>query len=233
MPLKEKDFIEIDYTGRLKEGNELFDTSDEKLAKENDIHSDKMVYGPTIICLGEGNLPRGLEKKLEGRELGKHVIELKPEEAFGKKNAALVRLVPMIVFIEQEIQPVPGLRLNMDGTIGTVKHVGGGRVLVDFNHPLAGKELVYEVNVRRVVTDAKEKINAMLMVLLGIKGADITVEGSKAKVMLEKELPKQMADELSKHIKEITGVETEFAKKEAKKKELPKPAAKETVSTPQ
>ena len=50
------------------------------------------------------------------------------------------------------------MQLNIDGVVGTVKTVTGGRTLVDFNHPLSGRELVYEVQVKKVVTDTQQKV---------------------------------------------------------------------------
>lgn len=227
MALKEKEFIEIEYTGRTKEDNNVFDTTDEKLAKESEIHNPNAEYGPVIICLGQGQILKGLEKKLEGKEIGKHKIEISCQEAFGRKNAGLVKLVPMKRFIEQDIQPITGLSLNIDGNIGTIRHVGGGRVLVDFNHPLAGRDLAYEINVKRIVTDKKEEIQSILKTLLGIKKSSIAVEGDKARITLEKEVPKEITVELDKHIHELTGVHAEFLKEEkAAKPKTEKPEGK-------
>ncbi len=61
MNVKIKDFIEIEYTGKLKAEDIIFDTTDEKLAKENNIHQENSNYGPTIICLGENQILKGLD----------------------------------------------------------------------------------------------------------------------------------------------------------------------------
>ena len=50
--------------------------------------------------------------------------------------------------------------LNFDGKMGKVLSVSGGRVLVDFNHPLAGKEVIYEINVKKIIQDIDGKIKA-------------------------------------------------------------------------
>jgi len=89
--LTKGEFIEVEYTGKLKENNEVFDTTDEKTAKEAKIHSPKQEYGPVIICLGEQQLLAGLEEELEGKELNKEYnIELPAEKAFGRKDAKLI-----------------------------------------------------------------------------------------------------------------------------------------------
>jgi len=225
MPIKKKDFVEIEYTGSLKDEKLVFDTTDEKVAKDSNIHSERAAYGPIIICIGEKQVVPGLDDGLEGKEVGDYKFELKPEQAFGKKNAKFIQLVPTKKFFEQQINPMPGLQVNIDGAIGIVKTVSGGRTLVDFNHPLSGKEVVYDVKVKRIVTDKKEQV-ASIMSMLGMKTAEISVDasGSKAKIATKVVLPAPITDELKKKIKELVGVDAEFVKIEEKKEE---PAKKE------
>jgi FKBP-type peptidyl-prolyl cis-trans isomerase 2 len=229
MPIKKKDFIEIEYTGRLKEENLVFDTTEEKVAKDNKIHSEKAQYGAVVICVGEKQIVPGLDAGLEGKDVGQHKFELKPENAFGKKNAKLIQLVPTKKFFDEKINPMPGLQVNIDGAIGVVRTVSGGRTLVDFNHPLSGKEVVYDVNVKRIVTDKKEQVSS-LMNILGFKKVEVSVEGSKAKIGMKAVLPAPITDELAKKIKELTGVDAEFVRIEEKKEAAAKDESKkETV----
>lgn len=228
MPIKKKDFIEIEYTGKLKEENIVFDTTDEKTAKDSEIHNPKAAYGPVVICVGENHILKGLDAAIEGKEIGKHKIELTAENAFGKKDAKLIQMIPLNKFNQHEIRPFPGLQINIDGVMGTVKTVSGGRVLVDFNHPLSGKDVVYEVKINKIVADKKEQITALMKLLLGIKDAEIKIEGETAKIKLKAELPKQISEEIIKKITELTGIKTvEFAKEE-KKEEKKAEAKKET-----
>jgi len=169
MAIKEKDFIELEYTGKLKEDNFVFDTTDEAVAKENDIHNPQMPYGPVIICVGAGSILPGLEKNLMGKEPGRYKIELKAEDAFGKKDAKLLKIINTNVFKKAKIDPMPGLQVNIDGTIGLIKTVTGGRTVVDFNHPLSGKDVVYDVNISRMVTDSREKISALVSMQFNLK----------------------------------------------------------------
>ena len=64
------DFIELEYTGRLKETNEVFDTTDKNTAKETEIYNENMAYGPVIICVGESQILKGLEEELSAEEGG-------------------------------------------------------------------------------------------------------------------------------------------------------------------
>lgn len=201
--IKKHDFIEIEYTGRLKENNVVFDTTDERVAKENNLHS-RSEYGPVIVCVGEQQLLKGIDSNLEGKDLEKEYdIELGPEDAFGNKNAKLIQLIPTGKFKQQDIQPMPGMQLNIDGMVGTIKTVSGGRTLVDFNHPLAGKGLVYKIKINRKITDDKEKLQGYLRLGLGTKDFEIEENNNDAKIKLKNELPKEAEEKLSKKIIEL------------------------------
>jgi len=210
MPLKKKDWIEVEYSGNLKESGELFDTTYEKQAKDANIFSENSKYEPIVICIGEGHILKGIDDFLEGKELGEYSLELEAKKAFGKKKAELIKMVPMSQFTEQKIRPVPGLRLNIDGFMGTVKTVGGGRCVVDFNHPLASRDVVYKLKVNKIITDKKVQIKSLLRILLGADAGDIKVENNKSVITFPSELPEKIAAELAKKIKELTDVETSF-----------------------
>ena len=227
MAVKKDDFIEIEYTGRLKEDKAVFDTTVEQTAKDEGVHNPNAAYGPVIICLGEGQIVPGLDEALQGKEIGKHTVELPPEKAFGKKNAKLIQMIPLMKFTQHDIKPFPGLQVNMDDAVGTVKTVSGGRVLVDFNHPLSGKELIYEIEIKRVVTDKKEQLDSLFKLLLGIQDAKIEIKDNKARVELKAQLPPPIVEELKKKIKALVKVDdVKFTKEEANAKPKEKPAEK-------
>ena len=200
--IKKHDFIEIDYTGKIKEDNIIFDTTYEKVAKENNLHGHD--FSPAIICVGENQILDGLDKNLEGKEIGKeYEFDIKPEDAFGKKNAKLIQLISTSKFRQQSIQPIPGMQLNIDGMVGIVKTVSGGRTLVDFNHPLAGKELSYKVRINKKATDAMEKLMGYVRLSLGTKDFEAAVVDGSAKITLKSDVPKEIQERLSEKIKEL------------------------------
>jgi FKBP-type peptidyl-prolyl cis-trans isomerase 2 len=210
MAIKKHDFVEIEYTGRETDSKDIFDTTDEKTAKDTKIYQENSEYKPLIICIGEGNILQGLDDFIEGKDLGKYTVELDAEHGFGKKNAKLIQMIPAKRFKEQKIQPVHGLRLNIDNRIGTIRSVNGGRIIVDFNHPLAGRDVTYDINIKRIVTDKKECISSIFNALLGLPDLNITVEGDKAIVDLPAELPEQITNELKKRVKDLVKVDVEF-----------------------
>ncbi|MBI2522890.1 peptidylprolyl isomerase [Candidatus Woesearchaeota archaeon] len=208
--VKKRDFVEIEYTGKIKGDNIIFDTTDENVAKENNLHGHD--FSPAIICIGEEQILKGIDKNLEGKDIGKeYKFEIKPEDAFGKKNAKLIRLIPTAKFKQQRIEPMPGMQLNIDGMVGTVKTVSGGRTLVDFNHPLAGKELLYRVKINKKVTDSKEELSGYIKLTLGTKDFETSVENGNAKITIKNDIPQEIQERL---IGEITSLIPEIKKVE-------------------
>lgn len=227
MPIKKHDFVEIEYTGQLKDGI-VFDTTDEKTAKENNIHDPKAEYKPTIVCIGEQQIPEGLDEFLQGKETGQeYTVELLPEKAFGKKNAQKIRLIPLSAFKKQEIMPQPGLQVNIDNEMGTILRVSGGRVLVDFNHPLAGKKVTYQIKPLRIITDTKEKVEAFMKTSLNLPGIKTEIKDNKAIITMPLELPPPAQEPIRKKLIELTQV------KEVEFKTPPKPEPKREDKKPE
>ena len=202
--IKKGDFIEIDYTGKLKDENIVFDTTSKDIAKKEGIENAKMAYKPVVICVGENHVIKGLDEDLVGKETGKeYSISINAENAFGKKDAKYIQLISLSKFRKQNINPVVGMQVEIDGSTGTVKTATGGRVMVDFNHPLSGKDVVYEYKINRIVEDEVEKIKAYFNMLFGVdvivdkteKGYDI-----KSKSEMPDELKKKFEDKLKEII---------------------------------
>jgi len=158
MTLKKKDFIEIEFTGKIKDG-EIFDSNIKGDLEKTNLNVEPK---PLIFCLGEGMFLKGIDDFLIGKDVGMHKIELQPEKAFGNRDSKLVQMMPMKIFNEQKINPVPGIMFNFDNRIAKILTVSGGRVMVDFNNPLAGKIVVYNIKVLRKVDDLNEKIKALI-----------------------------------------------------------------------
>src|SRR5712692_398710 len=158
MVVKPGDFLLVNFTLKVKESGETVDTTYDAVAKDTHLHREDSTYGPRFIILGEGWLPKGLEDSLVGTDIGKQTtVELPPDKGFGTRDPAKMRLVPLRRFREQGI-PSPGAQIELDGRPAIVRAVGAGRVQVDYNHPLAGRTLIYEVSIEKVVEDNNEKI---------------------------------------------------------------------------
>lgn len=203
MVIKKGDFVEVEYTGTVKENGLVFDTTDEKLAKETGLYNEKTEYGPVIVCVGEQQLIQGLDDQVVGKEIGQeYVIELAPEQGFGKKDAKLIKMVPFRLFKKQGIMPEPGLQVNVDGLIGIIRTANGGRCLVDFNHPLSGKDIVYKIKLNKLVTDDSKNIQSYIKLSLNLSN-DVEVKEGKAVVKTKKEIPKQLQEQLESQLKDL------------------------------
>lgn len=197
------DFIEIEYTGRFADGT-VFDTTDKETAQKNNLFSPQLKYGPAIVCLGEKQLIPGLDNSLLGKETGQtYTIGLKPEQAFGKKDFKKIKLIPLAEFQKRKIQPQPGLQIDLDGEIGTIIRASSGRILVNFNHPFAGREVIYEVKVNKKITDPETKLSSFLELSLNLPDLKVEIKEGQALITLPLELPPLVQEQLSKKLKEI------------------------------
>jgi FKBP-type peptidyl-prolyl cis-trans isomerase 2 len=162
MNLQKNDFIEIDFTARLKDTGEVFDST---LKSELQKLSPYAIAKPFVFSLGNDMFLKGVDDFLIGKPFDKlpseYKIDLSPENAFGVREAKLVQMIPIKVFRQHDIKPIPGHSLNFDGKIAKILTVSGGRVMVDFNGPLASKPVIYEIKILKKVEDVNEKIKAI------------------------------------------------------------------------
>ena len=237
MTLQKKDFIEIEFTGIIKDTGDIFDSNiKEELDKLHVSQGHKNDHShetkPLIYCLGEGMFLGGVDDYLVGKEIGKHKIELSSEKAFGKRLRELVKMIPIKVFFQHKINPVQGTALNFDGKMGKVLSVSGGRVLVDFNHPLAGKEVIYEINVKKIIQDIEEKIKAFNSFIFKQDFKFAVAQDNKKVIYEIPESDKQLkifVGIFKEKFKEIFGMELEI--KEDKDIKQPKKDEKTNQST--
>ena len=107
-----------------------------------------------------------------------------PADAFGDRHDDLVKVMPLSAFRAREIEPYVGMHVNIDGTSVTVKSVNSGRVVVDGNHPYAGRSIIYEVKIVKNITSENEKIEA-LGKAYGVKPTSTAVKGDTAEVSFD------------------------------------------------
>lgn len=175
--VKKGDLVRMEYTGRLASNGAVFETTDEKLARDLRIYQPGHLYGPKLAAFGTNTVMIGLEEAIASSELGEEgQFSIAPEKAFGARDQALVRMMPEREFSKSQIRPVPGAMVMLDDIAAKVKSVESGRVTVDFNHPLAGEPVVYSLKVVEVINEPRKKIEALLE-SLGVKG-EITGNGS-------------------------------------------------------
>ncbi len=236
--IKENDFVELEYTGRIAGTGDVFDTTSPQIAKESGLYNEHTTYAPVVVCVGKRHVVPGLDKQLAGKEAGKpYTVKLPPEEAFGRKNPKLIQLISTAKFKQQKLVPFPGMQVNIDGIMGVVKTVTGGRTIVDFNHPLSGRELEYSFSIKRVVTSLSEKVGAVLKLIgISINAVKVTVSDSAASIEFPEELPEQLKKDLEEKLKSaIAELKTVYftakAKAASKDAQQEKPAGSANAPT--
>jgi FKBP-type peptidyl-prolyl cis-trans isomerase SlyD len=105
---------------------------------------------PLAILIGHGNIIPGLEKAMEGHEAGESFgVDVPSAEAYGEKREGLGQRVPKKHFGNQRL--VPGMQVVLNTNFGpravTIEKVGMSVVDVDLNHPMAGKDLHFDVEI--------------------------------------------------------------------------------------
>ncbi|HDN83054.1 MAG TPA: peptidylprolyl isomerase [Candidatus Altiarchaeales archaeon] len=178
-------FLKINYIARIKDGK-IFDTTYEDIAKKEGIYSKEKIYAPLPVIVGEHRVIRGLEEALEDMKVNEErEVEIPPEKGFGKRDPNLVRLVPLSVFKRNNINPIPGMKVTLDGMPARIQTVSGGRVRVDFNHELAGKTLIYKVKVEEEFKSKEEKLRFLIDRNFPMNGKDIKLRIKEKKVEIE------------------------------------------------
>lgn len=163
MTIQKNDFIIVDYTGKVKETGEVFDTTSEEIAKEKKLFKEGDLYEPRLVVVGEGWVLKSLDDALLTFKLKKKdSVEIPPENAFGNRDPEKVKLVPIRRLAARGITPRLGEQIEYDKKLATVRTMGSGRVTLDFNPPLAGKTLIYEVIIDKKLETIEEKISALI-----------------------------------------------------------------------
>ncbi len=135
------DTVKVHYTGRLENGKE-FDTSKNR--------------EPLEFTIGNGSMMPGFEKGIIGMEVGdKKTFTVLPEEAYGPRHEELIATIDKSEF-PKHITPRIGLNLQImqpDGRIMnlTVADMDEDTVTLDANHPLAGRTLIFDVELVEIL----------------------------------------------------------------------------------
>ena len=238
----------VNFTGRVVASNAIFETTEEKKAIEAGAFDQHKKYAPELIVVGSGEMLKPLEEALGKMNIGEgKKIVLKPQEAFGERNQKLIGIVPLHDFQERKINPSPGLMIEMNDRVGKVQSVSGGRVRVDFNHPLAGKEVEFELKIEKELKGTEEKIQGLFEKFFGVipeSEKKLLIKEDRVEISLDPKyaqavapVKKAFSEIITKNVKGITSVkfteefkaekpkensgekEKQSAKKKAKKQE--------------
>ncbi|MDY0267052.1 MAG: peptidylprolyl isomerase [Methanimicrococcus sp.] len=180
MALKKGDFIKLNYTGKTEDGK-VFDTTEEEVAKAENVYTPQGLYGGDVIIIGYGHTIQGLDKELEGKEVGAQAeVTIPPEDAFGMPRDDLMQSISTSKFKDGKAQV--GMVIEQDGRQGVVTKVIGRRATIDFNSPLAGKSVVYNYKIEAVLETIEDKIKGLFALYTGVSDSEVKVAGDVAEV---------------------------------------------------
>lgn len=190
MAFKEGDFLEIEYTVWDTANNSIISTTYADKAKKAEIFNDKLQYGPVLVIVGSAGVIKGLDRELRSMAVGgEKKFSLKAEDAFGPRSEELVKVMPLSEFRSRNIDPYPGMQVDLDNVTAIVKSVNSGRVVVDANHPYAGKDVTYEVKVIKQLANDSEKVES-LSKSYGVKPTQVTAAADRLDVFYNNDVSK-------------------------------------------
>ncbi|WP_410764498.1 FKBP-type peptidyl-prolyl cis-trans isomerase [Haloferax sp. DFSO60] len=159
--IQDGDFVRLAYTVRTTDDGDVVDTTSKEVAEEAEIDVDGYEFEPRVIIVGAGHVFPEVDDALKGAEVGDEgTVEISAAEAFGEYDEDDVRTVSANKIDEDD--RYPGAQVQIDGDQGRLETIIGGRARVNFNHPLAGKDLEYEYEVLDIVDDREEQAAGLL-----------------------------------------------------------------------
>lgn len=205
------EMIKVDYVG--KTDGEIFDLTSKEKADDAGLNTEQMEFEPIYVLLGENYVIEGLEEELLDMDEGEErEIEISAEKAYGERSSDDVETFPEKEFKKQGVNVQRGEQIMVGNRRGRVISKGSGRVKIDFNHPLAGKDLEYWVKVVEKVEDDEGIAQGVLNNRLG--HGDLEFEDNTVTVVHKHEhdghshsLSDEFKDRLSEEILEHTEFE--------------------------
>ena len=237
MTLEKGSLVLVDYTARVKDTNEMFETTREEEAKKTaELYDPTRKYEPRLVSVGENWVLKGLDEALAKASVGdKLSVEVTPDKGFGERDPNKVRMIPQRKLGDKADEVGVGDVIEVDDRTGIVRYVGSGRVQVDFNHRFAGRTILYDINVTKKLDTDSEKVSALVRRRTGLE--DNKVKVNLAAPNLEIELPEEaflaeglqiikraVANDVFKFVPSVQAVKfvESYSAPAEQKKELPK-----------
>ena len=174
MTFKKGQLILLDYTAKIKDNGEIFETTIEDEAKKHSLHEPNVKYMPKLVSVGEGWVLKGLDDALLETVTGdKKIIEVSPDKGFGARDKGKVRMIPLRKLGEDAEKVSVGDTVEIDNKKGIIRYIGSGRVQVDYNHRYAGKTILYDINIVKSLDSDDDKISEILKSRLPIENEKI------------------------------------------------------------
>ena len=246
MTFNKGSLILVEYTAKVKDTGEVFETTIEAEAKKHSIHDANVKYQPKLVSVGESWVIKGLDEALANSKVGdKTAVEVKPDKGFGERDSGKVRMIPLRKLGEDADKVTVGDTIEIDQKTGIIRFIGSGRVQIDYNHRFAGKTIIYDVNVLKALETDDEKINGMLKRHLPVDDSKLVFKktGTSLDITIPEELFRSDGLQVMKHfiqsdifkfvptLEKINFLETHLKKSsETQKKEESNPKTEKPVA---
>ena len=244
MTFEKGSLILVDYTAKVKDSDEIFETTIEEEAKKHSIHEANVKYQPKLVSIGEVSYPvlKGLDEALAKTSVGdKLTVEVTPDKGFGERDSGKVRMIPIRKLGEDAEKVSVGDTIEIDNKRGIIRFIGSGRVQIDYNHKYAGKTILYDVNVVKSLDSPNDKIDGILQNRLPLENSKINFElkDKEVSITIPEEILRADGLQIMKHfiqldvfkfvptLEKVNFVETHVNKQTQKKTET-----KESESKP-
>ena len=191
MAFSKGSLILVDYTSKVKDTGEVFETTIEEEAKKHTLHEPNVKYQPKLVSIGESWVVKGLDEALAKTSVGdKKTVEISPDKGFGERDTGKVRMIPLRKLGEDAEKVSIGDTVEVDNKKGVVRFIGSGRVQIDYNHRFAGKIILYDINVLKELKTDDEKTSGILKRYLPVE--DDKISFKKTGKILEITIPEEM-----------------------------------------
>ena len=248
MTFNKGSLILVDYTAKVKDSDEIFDTTVEADAKKHSIYEQKMKYQPKLVSIGEVSYPvlKGLDEALAKTSVGdKLTVEVTPDKGFGERDSGKVRMIPIRKLGEDAEKVSIGDTIEVDNKKGIIRFIGSGRVQVDYNHRYAGKTILFDVNVIKSLEESSDKVGGILKNRLPVDDSKIVfdLKDKEANIAIPEEILRADGLQIMKHfiqldifkfvptLEKVNFVETHINKQAQEKKPEAKESSTEQKST--
>lgn len=208
MTFNKGSLILIDYVAKVKDTEEIFDTTIEEEAKKHSIHESDVKYQPKLVSVGEVSYPvlKGLDEALTKTSVGeKLTVEVTPDKGFGERDSTKVRMIPIRKLGEDAEKISVGDTIEIDNKRGIIRFIGSGRVQIDYNHRYAGKTIIYDVNVIKSLDSENDKIDGILKNRLPVENSKIefTIKEKEVNIKIPEEIFRADGIQIMKHFIQV------------------------------
>jgi len=196
--------ILVDYTAKVKDSDEVFDTTIEEDAKKHSIYEQNVKYQPKLVSIGEVSYPvlKGLDEALATTSVGeKLTVEVTPDKGFGERDSKKIRMIPIRKLGEDAEKVSVGDTIEVDNKRGIIRFIGSGRVQIDYNHRYAGKTILFDVNVIKSLDSQSDKVDGILKNRLPVDDSKIAfdLKDNEVSITIPEEILRADGLQIMKH----------------------------------